>query len=105
MRDLNSKQIGLRTRLRNNQAELYRLLHAYENCGLTIISGSEVVDMGEWLVRRNPKRQATVVASPQPLEQTQTTETSASQPSDTQGTEASDAASEALRQGDLLTAC
>ena len=78
MKDLTSKQSGLRTRLRNNQRELYRLLQAYENCGMTIVSGSAIADMDEWLVRRNPKRRASEAPSPHPLEQTQTTETSAS---------------------------
>ena len=90
MKSLQDKQQGLRTRLRNNQREIYRLMNDYENFNATVVTGSDIPDMDEWLVEGRPKRRAAKYQSPDPLDQTQTTDAS------TQPSQPSVAASEAL---------
>ena len=99
MKSLQEKQQGLRTRLRNNQREIQRLMTDYENFGAVVVSGHDVPGMDDWLVHRRPKRRAPVTRSPDILEQTQTTDVSTqpSQPS-VKDSQISDAASEALGQ-------
>ena len=99
MKSLQDKQQGLRTRLRNNQREIQRLMYDYENFGAVVVTGDQVQDMDEWLVNRRPKRRAAATQSPNPLEYTQTTDASTqpSQPS-VGDSQISDAASEALRE-------
>jgi len=99
MKSLQEKQQGLRTRLRNNQSEIQRLMKDYENFGVTLVKGHDVPDMEEWLVNDRPKRRAPVVRSPDPLDLTQTTDAS-TQPSQSTlaDSQISDAASEALAQ-------
>ena len=54
---------GLRLRLKNAQAEVWRLMHVYENWGIVTVKGSAIV-MSEWLVSGRPKRSAHVDKSP-----------------------------------------
>lgn len=97
MKVLQDKQQGLRNRLRHNQREIQRLLKDYENFGVTIVKGHDVPDMDTWLVNDRPKRTAPINKSPDPLDNTQTTDgsTQPSQPSVTES-QISDAASDAL---------
>ena len=94
---MQTKQQGLRTRLRNNQREIQRLMTEYENYGAVIVTGNDIADMDAWLSSDRPKRRATAVRSPDPLDLTQTTDGS-TQPSQSTLAESqiSDAASEAL---------
>ena len=87
----------MRTRLRNNQKEIKRLMNDYEIFGATIVSGQDIADMDDWLVNERPKRRAPLVHSPDPMDNTQTTDpsTQPSQPS-IGDSQISDAASEAL---------
>ena len=100
MKDIQSRQVGLRARLRNNQREVKRLMTDYENCGSVIVRGSDGADMAEWLQQDRPRRRAAAEQSPNALNCTQTTDAS-TQPSQTSisNSQISDAASEALRQG------
>jgi hypothetical protein len=97
MKTIQKKQQGLRTRLRNNQREIQRLMKDYENFGAVRVTGHNISDMDDWLVGKRPKRQAPAVHSPDPLEQTQTTDMSTQPTQSTMGeSNISDAASEAL---------
>jgi len=102
MKSLQDKQQGLRTRLRNNQREIKRLMTEYDNFGAVVVSGHAVKGMDDWIVEGRPKRSAPVVRSPDPLDNTQTTDAS-TQPSQSQSSlgdsQISDAASEALEAG------
>ena len=102
MKDIQNKQVGLRARLRNNQKEIKRLMTDYDNVGSVTVSDSEVIDMKEWLQEDRPCRRAAAVQSPNALECTQTTDGS-TQPSQTfvETPRISDAASEALREGEF----
>ena len=94
---MQDKQQGLRTRLRNNQREIKRLMADYENHGAVIVTGNKVADMNTWLISDRPKRHAPAVQSPEPLDQTQTTDVSTQPSQSTLGeSQISDAASEAL---------
>jgi hypothetical protein len=44
MKSLQTKQQGLRTRLRNNQAEIQRLMVEYENFGAIVVNGDFITD-------------------------------------------------------------
>ena len=95
MKTMQDKQQGLRTRLRNNQRELQRLMKEYENFGAIVVTGDQVPGMKEWLVNDRPRRRAPVVRSPDPLDNTQTTDGS-TQPSQSTiaNSQISDAASD-----------
>jgi len=69
----------------------------YENFGAVIVTGHEIPDMDEWLVNQRPKRKAPLTRSPEPLDNTQTTDAS-TQPSQPSLAESkiSDAESEAI---------
>ena len=97
MKAMQDKQQGLRTRLRNNQREIKRLMMDYENVGAIIVRGNMVADMDAWLVSDRPKRRAPAGQSPDPVDPTQTIDIS-TQPSQSTLSESnvSDAASEAL---------
>jgi len=98
MKAMQDKQQGLRTRLRNNQREISRLMTEYENFGTVLVSGHNVADMDTWLVSDRPKRRAPATQSPDPLDHTQTTDVSTQPSQSTFGdSQISDAASEALR--------
>ena len=58
MKSLATKQQGLRTRLRNNQAEIQRLMVEYENFGAIVVNEDGIQDMNDWLVNSRPKRRA-----------------------------------------------
>ncbi len=45
MKALQDRQQGLRTRLRNNQREIHRLMNDYENFGATVVTGDQVPGM------------------------------------------------------------
>ena len=94
---MQDKQQGLRTRLRNNQREIQRLMTAYENFGTVVVSGHDVADMEDWLIQDRPKRRAPAARSPDPLDLTQTTDAS-TQPSQSSLGDSmiSDAASDAI---------
>jgi hypothetical protein len=47
MKSLQTKQQGLRTRLRNNQAEIQRLMVEYENVGAIVVNGDGITDMND----------------------------------------------------------
>jgi len=47
MKTLQTKQQGLRTRLRNNQAEIQRLMVEYENFGAIVVNGDGITDMND----------------------------------------------------------
>ncbi len=97
MKSIQDKQQGLRMRLRNNQRELQRLMTDFENFGAVVVTGSEVTGMENWLVQGRPRRHAPVVQSPDPLDNTQTTDGSTQPTQSTNGdSQISYAASEAL---------
>jgi hypothetical protein len=100
MKSLQTKQQGLRTRLRNNQGEIQRLMVEYENFGAVVVNGNAIQDMDAWLVNSRPRRRASVAASPDAVENTQLTGAS-TQPSQSSLGQSiiSDAASEALAAG------
>jgi hypothetical protein len=102
MKSLQTKQQGLRTRLRNNQAEIQRLMVEYENFGAIVVNGDGITDMNDWLMNSRPKRRASVAGSPDPVENTQLTDAS-TQPSQSSlgQSQISDAASEALAAGSI----
>jgi len=97
MKSMQDKQQGLRTRLRNNQREIQRLMTDYENFGTVAVTGHEVADMEDWLIQERPKRRASAARSPDPLDLTQTTDAS-TQPSQSSLGDSmiSDAASDAI---------
>ena len=98
MKAMQDKQQGLRTRLRNNQREISRLMTEYEKFGKILVNGHNVADMDTWLVSDRPKRRAPATQSPDPLDHTQTTDVSTQPSQSTFGdSQISDAASEALR--------
>ena len=83
--------------MRNNQREIQRLMKDYEDFGAVRVTGHNISDMDDWLVGKRPKRQAPAVHSPDPLDQTQTTDLSTQPAQSTMGeSNISDAASEAL---------
>ena len=97
MKAIQDKQQGLRTRLRNNQKEIQRLMTDYEKFGAVIVSGNNVADMATWLISDRPKRRAPAGQSPDPVEPTQTTDISTQPSQSTLGkSNVSDAASAAL---------
>ena len=100
MKALQDRQQGLRTRLRNNQREINRLMSDYENYGATVVTGDQVPGMKQWLVNDRPRRRAPIVRSPDPLDNTQTTDGS-TQPSQStiHDSQISDAASDAAAEG------
>ena len=100
MKGIQDKQQGLRMRLRNNQRELQRLMTDFENFGAVVVTGSEVTGMENWLLQSRPRRHAPAVQSPDPLDNTQTTDASTQPTQSTLGdSQISDAASEALAAG------
>jgi len=50
MEIIQDKQQGLRTRLRNNQREIQRLMKDYEDHGAVRVTGDAIGDMDRWLV-------------------------------------------------------
>jgi len=97
MKTIQDKQQGLRTRLRNNQHEIYRLMKDYEDHGAIRVTGHAIADMDGWLVKDRPKRRAPDASSPDPVDQTQGTDLSTQPTQSTLGdSNVSDAASEAL---------
>jgi hypothetical protein len=102
MKSMQTKQQGLRTRLRNNQAEIRRLMVEYENLGAIVVNGDGIQDMNDWLVNTRPKRRASVAGSPDPVRNTQLTDGSTQPSQSTLGqSQISDAASEALAAGSI----
>ncbi len=100
MKTLQDKQQGLRTRLRNNQREIQRLMKEYEDHGAIRVTGDAIGDMDKWLVQDRPKRRAAVASSPEPIDQSQITDLSTQPTQSTLGeSNVSDAASEALAAG------
>ena len=96
---MQTKQQGLRTRLRNNQAEIWRLMVEYENFGAIVINGDGIQDMNDWLVNTRPKRRASVAGSPDAVGNTQLTDNSTQPSQSTSQSQISDAASEAQAAG------
>jgi len=99
MKSMQTKQQGLRTRLRNNQAEIRRLMVEYENLGAIVVNGDGIQDMNDWLVNTRPKRRASVAGSPDAVGNTQLTDNSTQPSQSTSQSQISDAASEALAAG------
>ena len=97
MKELGSKLNKLAIRLRNNQREIDRLMEAYETLDAVVVRGSEVQDMDDWLVQPKRKRRVAEVKS-EPLESTQSTDSSHRSQSHAGESQISDAASEALAQ-------
>ena len=95
MKDLGTKQNKLAIRLRNNQREIDRLMDEYETLDAVVVSGSDIKDMEEWLVQPRKRRRASEVKC-EPLDNTQTTDTSHHSQSSGGETFVSDAASDAL---------
>jgi hypothetical protein len=97
MKIIQDKQQGLRTRLRNNQREIQRLMKDYEDHGAVRVTGHAIGDMDGWLVEDRPKRRAPASRSPDLVDQTQTTDQSTQPTQSSLGeSNVSDAASEAL---------
>ena len=86
--------------MRNNQMKIARLMEEYETLDAVVVSGSAITDMDEWLVQPKKRRRAVEVKC-DPLDNTQTTDNSHRSQSSVGDSQISDAASEALAQGEF----
>ena len=75
-------------------------MEEYEILDAIVVRGSDIKDMDDWLVQPKKRRRATEVKC-EPLENTQTTDNSPYSQSSGGESQVSDAASEALRHGEL----
>jgi len=99
MKTLGSRQNKLAIKLRNNQREVNRLIEEYQTWDAVVVSGRDVLDMDEWLVQPKRRRRAAEDKN-EPIENTQTTESSLHSQLSAGDSQISDAASEALAQGE-----
>jgi hypothetical protein len=100
MKELGSELNKLAIRLRNNQREIDRLMEEYETLDAVVVTGSKIQDMDDWLVQLKRKRRAEEVEL-EPLENTQTTDSSYRSQTSGGESQISDAASEALAHGEF----